>query len=189
MLKKLTIFIAMASILFLFGTVVAKDVDYSFMPKSGATLLIDVLKKCKTCDLKTILGSKMTADKWKEYFQSKGALAGLTPKEVDTLVSYLIINMPGTSKAMDISKIKNSDLPEDGEMILLEQCSLCHPIGPILTQKRDLKGWQSVYRTNPHPEVGLNKKQQDELFGYLAINMPLNKKQIPAELQGELPGY
>jgi hypothetical protein len=78
------ILIASASFLLLIGFVVAKEFDYSFMPKGGSELLLNVLTKCKTCDLKYIIANKMTKEKWKEYLQGKGGLAGLNPKQVDT---------------------------------------------------------------------------------------------------------
>lgn len=185
------ILVASASVLLFFGSAVAKEFNYDFMPKGGSKLLVDVLNRSKGVDLKFILNGKMTKGKWKEYLQGKGGLAGLNQKQVDTLINYLTINMPAPKVKIpsDIKKLKFNDLPNDGQEILLESCTLCHPLGPVLSESRDAKGWESVYYTNPHPETKLSKQALDELCTYLGINMPIPDKDIPAELKGKLPGY
>jgi hypothetical protein len=179
------------SVLLFAGVVIAKEFSYDFMPKGGSKLLVEALNRCKGCDLKTILNSKITKEKWKEYLQGKGALAGMSPKQVETLVTYLAINMPAPKVKIpaDPKKLKFSDLPDDGQEILLESCTLCHPLGPVLSEERDVKGWEGIYHTNPHPETNLPKQKLEELINYLGINMPIPDKDIPAELKGKLPGY
>jgi hypothetical protein len=185
------IMVASVSAVLFFGFAVAAEFNYDFMPKGGSHILVDVLNRVKGVDLKFVLSGKMTKEKWKEYLQGKGGLAGLNPKQVETFINYLAINMPAPKVKIpsDIKKLKYTDLPIDGQEILLESCTLCHPLGPVLVETRDAKGWESVYYTNPHPETGLSKQAIDELCIYLGLNMPIPDKDIPAALKGKLPGY
>ena len=177
--------------------------DFPWLPRGACQNLVQLLDTCVGCDAKTVLTSKMTQDQWRDYFTKKqtnqknitaeqkkyGALAGLSNKQAADLVAYLAYNMPVKKLPSDLRKLDCKNLPPDGRTYLLEKCSLCHPIGPILTQERDVPGWKSAYAFPPHPELKLTDAELSTLVYYLANNMPIPLEKIPKELQAELPGY
>ena len=177
--------------------------DFPWLPRGGCQNLVEVLNTCIGCDPKTVLTSQMTQDQWRDYFVKKqtslknataeqkkrGALAGLSSNQATDLTAYLAYNMPIKKLPSDLKKIDCKDLPLDGRRYLLEKCSLCHPIGPVLTQERDVAAWKSAYAFPPHPELKLTEVELNTLIYYLANNMPIPREKIPKELQAELPGY
>jgi hypothetical protein len=176
----------------LFGMVMAQGY-YDWMPKGGCLLLVETLDRCADCDdIQAILKAKRTQEEWKAFFQGKqGAFAGLTEKQVKTLVAYLAVNMPvaGVNLPEDQKKIDCSALPLDGRIQTLESCTLCHPVGPALTQDKDIAGWRGLYGRTPHDEVELSQKAIETLSYYLFINTPMAMEEIPEEHRVELPGF
>ena len=186
--KRIIAYAAVVALLLFFGITAAQELD--FMTKGGATLLTEVLKSCEGCDMKTIFNSKNSKEQWQEFLEGKGALAKLNEKEKATLAAYLAVNMPAPKvKATDPKKLKEKDLPLDGQAILLDNCTLCHPLGPIFPEERDVAAWEGVYYTLPHPDLELEEEQIQELTNYLAINMPIPDELVPEEFKGQLPGY
>lgn len=166
--------------------------DWSWLLKGEQPLLEEVLKKCTGCDsLQTIVATKRTQDEWKAYFNQKGALKDLNPKEVNALIGYLAINMPVRKESLpgDPQKITVSVLPEDGRTLMLEKCTLCHPLGPILVVNKDATAWRSLYASPPHPELKMPAMEVETLVSYLIYATPIPKEKIPEELMGEIPGF
>ncbi len=200
--KKLFLIILLLGI-FISGegkTTKGAEEEFSWLPMGECQTLLDVLKNCADCDdISAIMTSKRNPEEWRAYFAKKktilknvsqeqkaeGALAGLSKKQTEALISYLNLNMPVDKGALpkDPQKVSCAAMPADGRVQLLEKCALCHSIGPILTQTRDLKGWMSVYSMPPHPELNMSKTEQNNLFNYLVNNLPLPISVIPKELQ------
>lgn len=204
---KISLFIAMSGLVILFFLEIAQgEEDFPWLPKGECQNLLGMLASCSNCDPITSLATmKKSQEEWRTYFTQKksnrknltpdqqkmGALAGYSKRQSDALTYYLSLNMPVAKGKLpsDPKKVNCSVLPLDGRTYLLEKCSLCHPIGPILTQQRDMSGWRSAYAFPPHPELKLTKVELETLVNYLANNMPLPLEVIPKELQAELPGY
>ncbi len=205
--SKLSVLIAIGGMMILFGLGIARgEEDFPWLPQGECQNLLGTLTTCSNCDpITSLVTMKKSQEEWRTYFTKKkstrknltpelqklGALAGLSKRQADALTYYLSINMPLAKGKVpsDPKKVTCSVLPVDGRTYLLEKCSLCHPIGPILTQQRDMNGWRSAYAFPPHPELKLTKVELETLVNYLANNMPLPLEIIPKELQAELPGY
>jgi hypothetical protein len=190
--RTVSIFVVMGLMLF-FGTVIAGGGHFDWFPKGGCMLLLEAMENCDGwTELETIMKSKKSEEEWKAYFQSKkGALEGMTEKEVKTLAAYLAYNAPAKKIKVpkNPKKMKCSKLPQSGRILMLEKCSLCHPIGPPLKEDRDVEGWRSAYSFPPHPQLQLSNTELETLIRFLAYNMPLPDEVIPEELKAELPGY
>ena len=209
--KTLIVVASMAIIAALVGYALAQD-QWDWVPAGGATLLVDTIKNCTNCDdIVTMLTSpKIQTGEWKAYFESKdstrtndqakeqvgvGALKGLTQRQINTLLDYLVINMPVDKAKLpqDPAKIDTSVLPIEGKQLLLEFCMACHPISVQVTEDRDLDGWTMILTDSTHVQVtqanNVTDQQVQELIHYLADNMPLPIDQIPPEYQQRPPGY
>lgn len=177
----------------LFGQALAEEDYYDWMPKGGRQLLFKALERCQGCEgIQDIVKLKKTQDEWKTYFQGKqGALATLTEKQVKTLTAYLAFNLPVKKEKIQQNpeKFDYSMLPPDGRILSLEACTLCHPIGPILTQEKDASGWVGLYGRPPHDEVEFSEQGMKTLTHYLVINTPMAMDEIPDEHKAELPGF
>ncbi|RKX79807.1 MAG: hypothetical protein DRP87_01610 [Spirochaetes bacterium] len=184
--KKLiiTIIIVLAVIGVLFAQ------GYDFMPKGGSDILLEVLDKCKNCDdIKNIVTTKRTQDEWKKYFSDKGALSGLSDKEVTTLVNYLAINMPIPQNKLP-RRYNVNTLPPSGRLIAEERCTLCHPINVAMLERRTYVAWYNLLvHSGDHNIIEHTEQEWDTLAHYLTANAPIPKESLPPELRELPPSY
>jgi hypothetical protein len=115
----------------------------------------------------------------------------LSERELNTISSYLAINFPPEDGRVpeDVKKLDYEALPFDGSRLMLEKCSFCHPVAPVMTLERDVEGWRSAYYYPPMPESKLSGKEIETLIHYLTYNTPVPIEEIPRELLMEFPGY
>lgn len=151
-----------------------------FMPKGGKTLLMELLASKAKDGLMAPLQSKtQSAKQWKELLTSLGVK--LNGKEVDTLASYLSLNMPvDFSTGSDIAAV----LPPDGRQLAWEGCQSCHSLfSGYLTQDRDVNAWQNLFASPFHKELSMKPRERDEFVHYSAINMPMKTVDVPEDLR------
>jgi hypothetical protein len=167
--------------------------DFDWMPKGGCELLQIFAANCENCDdILEALTEKKSQDEWAAYF--KGKTPGekrLSESELNTISSYLAYNFPLESGkfTQNVENFDCESLPPDGSRLMLEKCSFCHPVAPVMTLDRDVEGWRSAYYFPPMPESKLSNKEIETLIRYLAYNTPVPVEDIPAELLMEFPGY
>lgn len=162
------------------------QLSLDFMPKGGKWLFIDVFGT--TPDKATI--AEMTGAKHREAEWSKLLSArdiGLKKKELQTLASYLAVNMPLAPEAVEAA-VKAGDivsaLPPDGRELAWNQCQFCHSLfAGYLTQDRDLEGWRNMFRSPFHRELPLSEQERDEFAHYAVINMPMKFEDVPPDLR------
>ncbi len=160
--------------------------DFSFMPKGGKTLLLDVFGASP--DPATL--AEMTAagrgeDGWRAFLAGKKA--SLSDKELRTLASYLAVNMPLPQAALD-DAAKAGDiaaaLPPDGRELAWNNCQSCHSLfASYLTQDRDLPGWQNLFQAPFHRQLKMSAKEREEFSHYAVINMPMKVEDVPDALR------
>jgi hypothetical protein len=167
--------------------------DFDWMPKGGCELLKMVIAQCEKCDdILQALTEKKSQDEWKTYFKGKKiGTKKLSERELNTISSYLALNFPLEDGKLpeDIKKLDCASLPADGSTLMLERCSFCHPVAPVMTLERNVEGWRSAYYYPPMPESKLSDTEIETLIRYLAYNTPVPVEDIPRELLMEFPGY
>ena len=178
------------------GIVVSQS-GYDFMAKGGKLLLAEVLDTCTTCDDEaTLVTLEMTQDEWLAYFSEqetqleeldeeelqRGALAGLTEQEAQTLAAYLAINVP-----VDVDNVQA--LPPDGNQLAQETCTICHAIAATVIEDRSATRWISHLQNPTHSGIGLSEGQMQELAHYLEINYPMSLEAVPEPLRTPMPSY
>ena len=163
---------------------------FTFLPDSGRDLLLKVVEHCKKCDdLATLATAKRTEGEWKDYLSSRGALEGLSEKQVKELSTYMAINFP-LKKETSGSVMKVDSLPKGGKEILLTNCLGCHSVAIVtLSEKPEAAWWNVLMRTDHAPVLEkLGEVEANTLIAYLANNMPVPAKDIPEGLRVPSPG-
>jgi hypothetical protein len=160
--------------------------DFSFMPKGGKTLLLEVFGASPdAATLAEMSAAGRSEADWNEIVTARKT--GLSDKEVRTLAAYLALNMPlppealaAAAKAGDIATV----LPPDGRELAWNGCQSCHSLfAGYLTQDRDLQGWQNLFQSPFHRELKMTPPERDEFSHYAVINMPMKFEDVPEDLR------
>jgi hypothetical protein len=166
------------------ATPVLSQLDESFMPKGGKTLLLQLVGG-DLAQLRKIAAARGSEAEWSELLAPR--IAPLQEKERRTLVAYLAVNMPVPEASLaavgspaDVAK----SLPRDGRDLAWNECQFCHSLFTShLTQDRDERAWLNMFQSPFHREMKMTAREREEFARYSAINMPMKTEDVPAELR------
>jgi hypothetical protein len=164
------------------------QLDYSFMPKGGKTLLLEVLSRPPSGkELLEIAGMRRTEAEWRAAMAERGK--ALTEREKRTLAAYLEANMPMPDPAALAAKASqpkelSAALPRDGRELAWEECQFCHSLFTShLTQERSVQAWLNMFQSPFHRELKMTPQERKEFSHYSAINMPMKIEDVPPDLR------
>lgn len=158
--------------------------DFGFMPDGGRETLLRLFDS-SPAELGAVMSSKHSEAEWKTALPPNAAV--LKPEEIETLASYLAVNMPvaaaqGTT-APDLGQLA-SLLPPDGKELAIANCQFCHSFFTgYLVHDRETEGWRSVFKSPFHKELAMTEKERETFARYSAINMPIPYDKVPQELR------
>jgi len=198
------------AVLVVFALAQDEEDPWAWVPAGGCELMLDVVENCTDCDdLVTILTTDQDQEAWKAYFEGKagsrtneteeqvgeGAFAGLTEKQIQTLIDYAAINLPVDAEALpeDPAEITCEVLPTTGKLLTLQYCLSCHPISVPAYEERDYDGWMMLLDGRTHKQVleanDFTDAMTETMARWLANNTPIPEEDIPEEHRGLPPGY
>lgn len=160
--------------------------DYTFMPKGGKTLLLDILGSAPDEKaVQEITQAQRSEEKWAEALAAQ--TKQLSERERRTLAAYLAVNMPLPEGAVADAKTPEdlaAALPRDGRDLAWNECQFCHSLFTShLTQDRDVQAWRNMFESPFHRELKMTKQEREEFSHYSAINMPMEIEKVPAALR------
>lgn len=176
-----------AASLLLAGLVPAlSQLDFSFMPKGGKTLLLELLgTPPDRAELRKIAATRRTETEWRAALVTRART--LDERQQNTLAAYLAVNMPLPQGAMqEIEKNANvaAALPRDGRELGWNECQSCHSLfASHLTQDRNLQGWLNMFQSPFHRELKMTAQEREEFAHYSTINMPMRIEDVPQDLR------
>lgn len=164
------------------------QLDYSFMPKGGKTLLLEMVGKSPDSKkLHDIVSARRSEEEWRR------ALAELTKtlneREQETLAAYLAVNMPVENPEQLLAKTGKAEelyagLPRDGRELGFFECQFCHSLFTShLTQDRSFQAWMNMFQSPFHREMKMTKQEREEFSRYSEINMPMKIEDVPPDLR------
>jgi hypothetical protein len=164
------------------------QLDYSFMPKGGKTLLLEVLGRPPDGrELLGILSAKRGETEWRDAMAARAK--ALNEREQRTLAAYLAVNMPIQNAKGAIEKAGNPEalfavLPRDGRELGFNECQFCHSLFTShLTQARSFQAWMNMFQSPFHRELKMTRQEREEFSRYSEINMPMKIEDVPADLR------
>ncbi len=175
----------------------AAEDEFKFMPKGGRDLFVEVLAACTDCnDIIAFAAKQGGQEAWLKYFSAKqsrqksdpkkGALAGLSDKQTQVLLTYLAVNTP-LSKENLPRDTKGASwtaaLPPDGRQLALEKCMGCHSLGVTVLNEADYRGWSMIMRKSDHVVIRMKEKEIETLKQYLSIITPMSENEVPKQLR------
>ena len=158
--------------------------DFGFMPDGGRQTLLGILGGSPS-ELITVISSRHSEAEWVTVLKPNAST--LKPEELETLASYLAVNMPvaveQSTKAQDLEQV-SSLLPPDGKELAVANCQFCHSFFTgYLAHDRDAEGWRSIFKAPFHKELPMDQKERETFARYSAINMPIPYEKVPEELR------
>lgn len=157
--------------------------DFEFMPDGGRKTLLRAFAVSPS-ELITVISSKHSETEW--VLMLKPHASTLKPEELETLASYLAVNMPLApehAKAQELEQV-SALLPPDGKELAIANCQFCHSFFTgYLAHDRDTEGWRSIFKSPFHKELPMNEKERETFARYSAINMPIPYEKVPEELR------
>lgn len=180
-------FAAMALAAVLMGLLpAAAQLTPDFMPKGGKTLFLEVFGQApEPATLAEMTGAERSEAEWSKLLEERDT--GLDKKQLQTLASYLTVNMPVEPQAVEAAAEKGDvapALPADGRELAWFKCQSCHSLfAGYLTQDRDLEGWRNMFRSPFHRELTMTEQEREEFSRYSVINMPMKFEDIPEDLR------
>lgn len=165
---------------------VAAQLTPDFMPKGGKTLFLEVFGQApEQGTLTEITGLERSEAEWSKLVEETDT--GLDETQLQTLASYLAVNMPLKAEAVQAAAEKGDvapALPADGRELAWFKCQSCHSLfAGYLTQDRDLEGWRNMFRSPFHRELTMTEQEREEFSHYSVINMPMKFEDIPEDLR------
>lgn len=159
--------------------------DFGFMPKGGDQLLVQLLGHAAPAELRGLLSARRTAQEWQQVMQPHAS--ALNEREQRTLAAYLatILPLPDAvvTRAVQPGRL-SAALPPDGNALAWNNCQSCHSLfSGYLMQDRDRTGWLSVFQSPFHRAIKLNQQEREAFAGYSAINMPMQRQDVPPDLR------
>jgi hypothetical protein len=164
------------------------QLDYSFMPKGGKTLLLDILgDKPDRKDLLNILAARRSEAEWQKFVPER--VKGMSERERQTLAAYLAINMPIKNPDQAVTMATKPEelfaaLPRDGRELGFYECQFCHSLFTShLTQARSFQAWMNMFQSPFHRELKMTAQEREEFSRYSEINMPMKIEDVPQDLR------
>jgi hypothetical protein len=172
-----------------FGLIPAlSQLDYSFMPKGGKTLLLEVFgSPPDSKELLGILSAKRGETEWRDAMTARAK--ALNEREQRTLAAYLAVNMPIQNAKQVFEKAGNLEalfaaLPRDGRELGFNECQFCHSLFTShLTQARSFQAWMNMFQSPFHRELKMTRQEREEFSRYSEINMPMKIEDVPPDLR------
>jgi hypothetical protein len=165
------------------GSLLAQP-DFDFMPDGGRKTLMRVFGGSAT-ELAMVASSQHDGAEWQRMVAAKAP--DLAPEEIETLVSYLAVNMPLPAEAVGeaaSTEELSATLPPDGKELAIANCQFCHSLfSGYLSQDRDVEGWRGVFKPPYHSELPMSARERETFSRYSAINMPIPYQDVPADLR------
>lgn len=165
------------------GTLLAQP-EFDFMPDGGRQTLLRLASK-RAVDLEAAIARKATVAEWAAEITTADPV--LSQEEVETLASYLAVNMPVTSDAVREATTMEEfaqALPPDGKELAVANCQFCHGFFTgYLAHDRDAEGWRSVFKSPFHRELPMTPSERETFARYSAINMPIPYEKVPEDLR------
>ena len=171
-----------AALMLFAGSLLAQP-EMDFMPDGGRETLLR-LAGSSAIDLAEVTGRTATEEDWAVTVAA--ADPSLPSAAVETLASYLAINMPLASgpSGMDGAEQAAASLPPDGKKLAIENCQFCHSFFTgYLVHDRDTQGWQNIFKAPFHTELPMTEKERKTFARYSAINMPIPYEKVPEDLR------
>jgi len=164
------------------------QLDYSFMPKGGKALLLEILgSKPDTKDLLSILSARRSEEDWQKSTAQR--VKGMSERQRQTLAAYLAINMPVRHPDQAVEKSTKPEelyaaLPRDGRELGFYECQYCHSLFTShLTQDRPFQAWMNMFQSPFHREMKMTEQEREEFSRYSEINMPMKIEDVPQDLR------
>jgi mono/diheme cytochrome c family protein len=185
---RMLVVLATGSVLLGLVPALAQQLDFTFMPKGGKTLLIEALGQApKAAEVGAIVGARRTEAEWREAMAPR--TKGLSDREIKTLAAYLAVNMPVPNADGVAAKAVKPDelsaaLPRDGRELAWNECQFCHSLFTShLTQAREVQAWLNMFQSPFHRGLKMTEQERREFATYSAINMPMRAEDVPADLR------
>ncbi|MDP3897882.1 MAG: hypothetical protein Q8Q62_14520, partial [Mesorhizobium sp.] len=144
--------------------------DFGFMPDGGRQTLLRLFD-ASPADLTAVISSKHSEAEWVTALAPNAAT--LKPEEIETLASYLAVNMPlPRAQGMTAPGLEQMAelLPPDGKELAIANCQFCHSFFTgYLVHDRDAEGWRSVFKSPFHKELAMTEKERETFARYSAI--------------------
>ncbi|WP_159589694.1 hypothetical protein [Chelativorans xinjiangense] len=164
------------------GTLLAQP-EFDFMPDGGRETLLR-LAQSSAVDLKALIHRTAGEEDWSATISS--ADPSLSSDAVETLASYLAVNMPVEGMSPDATSPEElaAALPPDGKELAVANCQFCHSFFTgYLAHDRDAEGWRSTFKAPFHKELPMTEKERETFARYSAINMPIPYDKVPEDLR------
>lgn len=178
--------VGVACVALLLGILPARaQEDFGFMPKGGNLLFAQLYRKAPGAELRSLLTAKHSDAEWQAVLKPQAG--ALNEKEVRTIAAYLATNLPLPANALEQAVQPGklaAALPPDGNELAWNYCQSCHSLfSGYLMQDRDRTGWLNVFLSPFHREIKLTTQQRETFAGYSAINMPMQRQDVPEDLR------
>lgn len=164
------------------------QLDYSFMPKGGKALLVQIVGNSPDSnELREILTARRSEEDWRKAVAEKAK--ALSAREQETLFAYLAINMPVHNAERLLAKASKAEdlyagLPRDGRELGFYECQFCHSLFTShLMQGRSYQAWMNMFQSPFHRELKMTKQEREEFSRYSEINMPMKIDDVPPDLR------
>lgn len=164
------------------------QLDYSFMPKGGKALLLDILGyKPDKKDLLNLLAARRNEAEWQKSMAER--VKRMSERERQTLAAYLAINMPVKDPDKMVERATKPEellaaLPRDGRELGFYECQFCHSLFTShLTQARSFQAWMNMFQSPFHRELKMTAQEREEFSRYSEINMPMKVEDVPQDLR------
>ena len=164
------------------------QLDYSFMPKGGKALLLEVLgSPPDDKDLRKLIEARRSQAEWRDAMAAR--VKTLSERELRTLAAYLAVNMPMPDPDRVVAKAAKPNelsaaLSRDGRELAWNECQFCHSLfSSHLTQDRDDKAWLNMFQSPFHRGLKMTEQERQEFSHYSAINMPMKIEDVPMDLR------
>ncbi|MCF8152453.1 MAG: hypothetical protein K9J80_17130 [Sulfuritalea sp.] len=162
------------------------QLDFTFMPKGGKTLLLELLgTPPDKSELRKIAETRRTEAEWLEALSVR--TENLDETQRRTLAAYLAVNMPLQKSAIqELEKQGGAaiSLPRDGRDLAWNECQFCHSLfSSHLTQDRSVQAWLNMFQSPFHREMKMTAQEREEFAHYSTINMPMKIEDVPPDLR------
>lgn len=178
---------ALAAAALALATVAAQE-DFSFMPKGGKALLVELLGSPPDGgEMRDILTVRRSEAEWRVALGDR--IKALDERERETLAAYLAINMPVDDPERVIAMAGQpaelyAALPRDGRELGYYECMYCHSLFTShLTQDRSFQAWMNMFESPFHREMKMTRQEREEFSRYSEINMPMRIEDVPPDLR------
>ncbi len=167
---------AAAALVFVTTAVALAQPDFGFMPDGGRQMLAALARDGKLA-LADIGAKRAGEAEWRTILSA--ADASLESGPLETLASYLAVNMPVRDGALTSER-----LPPDGKELAIANCQFCHSFFTgYLVHDRDAEGWRAIFKSPFHTELPMSPTERETFARYSAINMPIDYADVPEDLR------